>query len=40
MIMKDDIKMIPIYTYLMDKGLSDEEIDSLTLKELDEMLNE
>jgi len=34
------IKLIPIHLYLMDKGLSDEQIGSLTLDELEEMLNE
>ncbi len=34
-----DIKLIPIHLYLIDKGLSDEEIGALTLDELEEMLD-
>ncbi len=30
---------MPIHLYLIDKGLSDEQIGSLTLDELEEMLD-
>ena len=33
------IRLIPIHLYLIDKGLSDEQIGALTLDELEEMLN-
>jgi|TARA_Y100000401_G_scaffold92886_1_gene79021 hypothetical protein len=36
---KDELKLIPIHLYLIDKGLSDEEIGDLTLDELEEMLD-
>jgi hypothetical protein len=35
-----NIKLIPIVRYLIDKGLSDNEIDALSFKELYEMLEE
>ena len=33
------IRLSPIHLYLIDKGLSDEEIGALTLDELEEMLD-
>jgi hypothetical protein len=33
------IRLIPIHLYLVDKGLSEEQIGALTLDGLEEMLN-
>ena len=34
------IKLIPIWTYFTEQGFTDEEIENLTLREIENYLNE